>query len=267
VGRSGRLPDSQQGDARWTFAEAARKSTEERVSNFVGTFPNDGMRHFDWTRGRLVEIVAEGGGRPMTAAETLPHWEHALTSREAIDRSDWRVWVRQDCPYCEGEGERSRGCRRCEFGGVLYLPPMGYLEGAATELERVNWRLDPRDLAILAERVALMEEARAADPLPMVGDFVRYADGTERRVSHVWGAYEEHPASVQTSDGGSFYLGNGYASMSGSLYSGAPADSFTLTEDKKDGAVWIFHHNMARAGGGRPALIPFRIYTAEEKTR
>src|SRR5271167_3580103 len=74
--------------------------------------------------------------------------------------------------------------------------------------------LDDRDAAIVAERMARMD----ARPGPRVGDFVRFADGVERRISHYWQAEPDMPgwqAGAQTSDGGSWHLGSEGCSFSG----------------------------------------------------
>ena len=118
--------------------------------------------------------------------------------------------------------------------------------------------MDERDRAILAERVADLQTIEG----PRVGDFVIFADGVERRISHHWGD------SVQTSDGGSWYLGDGYCNFSGSLHPGVPVDSLTSTGETKPGAVWFFHHDSWRAHNGVQASAPFRVFScSEESTR
>ena len=67
---------------------------------------------------------------------------------------------------------------------------------------------------ILAARIALREQGFETGP--QVGDFIVMPDGTERRVAHDWGK----DIGLQPTSGGpdrSFYLGDGYASFSGSL--------------------------------------------------
>ncbi len=111
--------------------------------------------------------------------------------------------------------------------------------------------LDERDDAILAERTAALD---AVDG-PRVGDYVDFADGVTRRISYLW------PGHAQTSDYGSYYLGNGYVSMSGSLFVPVPTDTLALTDEKRDGAVWFFHHDWAQAHNGIGMTIPFRVFT------
>lgn len=93
-----------------------------------------------------------------------------------------------------------------------------------------------------------------------VGDFVRFSDDVVRRVSYIWPDEDGRPESVQTSDGGSFYLGNGFVSFSGSLHHGVPFDSFVDTGDTFDGDVWIFHHDIPGAGCGVNTTIKFKIW-------
>lgn len=123
--------------------------------------------------------------------------------------------------------------------------------------------LDARDAGILAERVAALD-ALPADA-PRVGDWVRFQDGTMRRVSHIWRNEDGSAESLQTSAGGSYYLGTGYVSMSGSLYTGVPAETLTRTPETREGAVWFFHHDQHRAHNGIDALIPFRVFDCTEQ--
>lgn len=122
--------------------------------------------------------------------------------------------------------------------------------------QNVSPVLDERDTAILARRTAMLD----ADTDLRVGDFVRFADGTLRRVSHIWRDEQDRPESVQTSNGGTYYLGDGYVSMSGGLYRGVPASTLSLTAESRDGWVWFFHHDWTRAHNGVDVMVPFRVY-------
>lgn len=115
---------------------------------------------------------------------------------------------------------------------------------------------DERDAAILTQRVALLDEIDG----PRVGDFVRYPDWTVRRISHVWDFGDGDDITVQTSNGGSFYLGAGYVSFSGSLFPGIPGSTLTLTDELAMGAVWFFHHDHHRAHNAVQASVPFRVF-------
>lgn len=120
---------------------------------------------------------------------------------------------------------------------------------------------DERDEEIRQECLAAIDEKDG----PRVGDFVRYANGDIERIAYIWDAGDGKPHTVQTSKGGSFHLGKYGVSMSGSLNHGCMSDTLTLTEEKRDGAVWFFHHGWAQAHNGVSTTIPFRVYatTAE----
>lgn len=122
----------------------------------------------------------------------------------------------------------------------------------------MNEHLDARDAEILASRVAALD---ARDPAPRCGDYVVFSDGVTRRVSYVW------PDGVQTSAGGSWHLGNGACSFSGSLYRSTPLDALQLTEEKRPGRVWFFHHDHWTAHNGVDAEVLFRVYTAAPGAR
>jgi hypothetical protein len=123
---------------------------------------------------------------------------------------------------------------------------------------------DNEDLVILANRVILLD----ADERPRVGDFVRFLgqppEGKDadiiRRISHIWDYEGCEDPRVQTSDGGSYYLGDGYVSMSGSLYTPVPQSSLKRTVFKRKGSVWFFHHDFATGHNGVNAEIDFRLY-------
>lgn len=119
--------------------------------------------------------------------------------------------------------------------------------------------LDDRDQGIVDQRMSALD----AQPGPRVGDFVIFADGTERRISHDWGD------ALQTSDltglwSGRFYLGNGFASFSGGLHPGIPAATFTDTGETRDGSAWIFHHDVRRAHNGVDFTAPFRVFRCSQ---
>lgn len=124
--------------------------------------------------------------------------------------------------------------------------------------------IDERDAKILAQRAELL----GLRTEPQQGDWVTFADGTERRVSHVWDfpADSEGPRiySIQTSDGGSWYLGDGYVSFSGALHPGVSGDTFSDTGTTRPGAVWIFHHDYHTAHNGVEVEIDFRVWRTTE---
>jgi len=122
---------------------------------------------------------------------------------------------------------------------------------------------DGRDAEIRMDRIILLD----AVTKPRQGDYVVFANGITRRISHVWdwsgceGVEPDEDISVQTSTGGSWYLGEGYCSFSGSLYRGVPGKSLTLTSEKRPGSAWFFHHDFAGAGCGVDVTLDFRVYT------
>lgn len=120
--------------------------------------------------------------------------------------------------------------------------------------------LDERDTAILAERCVAYDQI----PGPRNGDYVIFADDVTRRISYIWRDENGTVLSIQTSDGGSYYLGNGYVSMSGSLYSGVKPETLTPTEETRDGSIWFFHHDWHTAGNGIDTVIWFRVFRCSE---
>ncbi len=117
--------------------------------------------------------------------------------------------------------------------------------------------MDERDQVILAERMAALNER----PEPRVGDFVRFADGVLRRFSYHWHDGADWDGGYQTSDGGTYYLGEDYVSMSGGLHSPIPTATLTRTDETREGTVWFFHHNHRGAGRGVDTVATFRVYT------
>lgn len=125
---------------------------------------------------------------------------------------------------------------------------------------------DEHDQAILTARQTMLDKLNH----PRVGDWVDFANGVSRRISHIWphdhtrdtATKGLHPKDgLQTShDGYGYYLGEGYISFSGSLYRSVEARTLTLTEEKRNGRVWFFHHNHAQAHNGVETTIPFRVY-------
>lgn len=93
---------------------------------------------------------------------------------------------------------------------------------------------------------------------PRVGDFLRLPHGEYVRFTHIW---DEH---IQTYYNGSFYLGNGYISYSGSLDHGIKKSDILPTTETKEGGVWFFDKDMQRAGGGVDYKITFRVFEIKE---
>lgn len=113
--------------------------------------------------------------------------------------------------------------------------------------------LDLRDKEILAKRQAMLDELQG----PRVGDFVVFADGVTHRFSYDWGP----ELGIQHSAGGSYYLGEGYVSMSGALDHCVPYDTLALVEDGREGSCWFFHHDRWQAHNGVDVTARFRVFT------
>ena len=109
---------------------------------------------------------------------------------------------------------------------------------------------DDRDKQIAISRLKSFD----CDPTPRVGDFVIMPDGSYERFSYDW--YD----IIQTCFSGSFYLGDGYASMSGSLNSGIPYDQLEITLEQKPGRFWFFHHDIAYAHNSVGITALCRVY-------
>ena len=90
--------------------------------------------------------------------------------------------------------------------------------------------------------------------IPRVGDYVIMPDGSYERAAYVW------PDGVQTCTGGSFALGNGYASMSGALNPSIPLEKIVPTSERKEGRFWAFHHNAWHAHNGIGILTSCRVF-------
>ena len=71
--------------------------------------------------------------------------------------------------------------------------------------------------------------------------------------------------SAQTAVGGSFPPDRvRRRSFSGSLFSGVPGETLMLTNEKRNGDVWFFHHGFAGADCGVHAVVEFRVYTCSK---
>lgn len=118
---------------------------------------------------------------------------------------------------------------------------------------------DDKDGEIRAKCLAAFDTVQG----PRCGDYIEFSCGTVRRVSYVWD-WGDGPEGVQTSAGGSWFLGEGYCSFSGSLYRSVKPETLTLTEEKRDGKVWFFHHGYQQADNGVYTAIPFRVFRCSE---
>jgi hypothetical protein len=89
---------------------------------------------------------------------------------------------------------------------------------------------------------------------PRVGDYILTKTGEYLRAAHIW---DDH---VQTCKWGSFYLANGYASMSGGLDHGFPNENIEPTYERKEGTFWTFHHDNTCAHNGIGIKCACRVF-------
>ncbi len=114
----------------------------------------------------------------------------------------------------------------------------------------IDTNLDQRDQAILEARQAAFDAISG----PRVGDRVLMLDGTEQRFSYRW------DDGLQTSRGGSFYLGDGYLSFSGQLNRTVPFDKLVETNMTETANAWFFHHDHHTGNNGVDVRIRVRVY-------
>jgi hypothetical protein len=109
---------------------------------------------------------------------------------------------------------------------------------------------DERDQQIAEEKIKAYDEI----PGPRVGDFIILPNGKYQRFSHEW------PDQIQTCDEGSFYLGKGYASMSGGLDPGYKKEEIIPTEQIRTGHFWFFHHDDACGSNSVGLKMDCRVF-------
>src|SRR5947207_14894030 len=110
--------------------------------------------------------------------------------------------------------------------------------GAVRRESQMRPEFDSQDAKILAERERQFNQVAG----PRVGDFLRVPDGV-LRFTHDWGD------SIQTTVGSkhpchsdaSFYLGDGYASFSGSLDPAIDKARLRDTGEPLEGSFWFVH--------------------------
>jgi hypothetical protein len=132
----------------------------------------------------------------------------------------------------------------------------------AIELREDNHNVKPdqRDYAFVLKCFEELEKING----PRVGDYCILPNGEYRRFAYDWG--EDIQITGSYGDG-SFYLGKGYVSMSGGLDPAIPKTCLTLTEEKKKGYYWTFHHNFHFAHNGIGIMALCRVYKAEGNFR
>jgi hypothetical protein len=88
---------------------------------------------------------------------------------------------------------------------------------------------------------------------PRVGDYLRIGEKYVR-FSHDWGD------KIQTSKGGSFYLGDGYISFSGGLDPAIPKAELKDTGETRTGYIWVFKKDWWAANNGCDFEREFRVF-------
>ena len=117
---------------------------------------------------------------------------------------------------------------------------------------------DEKDQEILAVRAADLAALTITTP----GDWIDFADGESRRIGYIHRDQNEH---IQPAKAGSFYLGfKGWVDVSGHFRSIIEAKTLTLTDEKREGAFWFFHHGEVKAGGRVDCTALCRVWKCSD---
>ncbi len=97
---------------------------------------------------------------------------------------------------------------------------------------------------------------------PQVGDFVvlekEHTAPVIKRVAHIW---DFEGGGIQTGGVSGYHLASsGNCSYSGGLDSVIPFEKFEKTTDTKDGYVWSFRDDCARAHNGVHCAFKFNVF-------
>lgn len=126
------------------------------------------------------------------------------------------------------------------------------------EEDQDSWMQREDAITSAKENLSLFEERLEAFEVnggPRVGEWIIGFDGTMTRFTHAW------EDGIQTGGGqGSFYLCSSSLSYSGGLDSSVPYDLVELTEERKMGQCWIFHHGCSGAHRSVYYNHPFRVW-------
>ena len=112
-----------------------------------------------------------------------------------------------------------------------------------------------KDQKIIMKRLQQCSDNRKDGPIE--GDWLSYPDGEWRRIAAIW---PEHVQPTITERGGSFYLGHGQCSYSGSLERAIKKDTLEREFKLRKADVWIFHHDQHRAHNGVHFDVPMGIW-------
>ena len=116
---------------------------------------------------------------------------------------------------------------------------------------------------ILKNRMEKLNEKKGARN----GDFLKLPNGKYTRFTHDWGdSLQTGCLRIANESGncGSFYLGSGSMSYSGSLDPAIDRSKLKLTDEIKLGRVWFFNNGEARAHNGIDFDVPLRVFELVE---
>jgi len=116
--------------------------------------------------------------------------------------------------------------------------------------------LDERNRAILAGNVELWE----ARPGPRVGDFVILPDGGVRRFTQDMGTGLQITSPDDPIGQFRFYIRSGWMTYTGDKDSAILKGRLTLTDEKRNGHAWFFHHNVFNATKSVHIVMPCRVF-------
>lgn len=124
------------------------------------------------------------------------------------------------------------------------------------KIHKLSDRMDEQDERIVQQR----GKAMFTSLRPLVGDFLRFADGTFRRIAYVWCDGVQPTSDV---GGASFYLKELGGCFSGGLDTLVPKHKLGLSEHTEMGRFWIFHHNDRKAHNGVDFMIPCKVWNVD----
>jgi len=120
--------------------------------------------------------------------------------------------------------------------------------------------LDSEDRRILAKRTALFNRQKG----PRVGDFIVFADEVTRRIARVEPENGSPDRSVYLSDA-YFYLSEKEGVLHNTrLHRPVQIRHMELTDKRRTGSAWTFHHGISTEHNGVNVEIRFRVYRCSE---
>lgn len=134
---------------------------------------------------------------------------------------------------------------------------------------------DDKDRELLVQREVKRDVRQNEEKKPEVGDFVQMPNGELLQFTHYWeddlkGDYIQTTISKRPREDGSihpcagdisFYMDrDGFCSFSGSLDKALDVGKLVLSQGKRYGNVWFFHHDQPGAHRAVYAMVQFRIW-------